>query len=143
MQAIEERTASAEKQMAYHESQKKALIYPERRSSPRVTAEVFVSMQTEHNFYTGLTQDMSEGGVFIATMENIPVGTQLDLRVSVPGQSVIQVQGEVRWVREYNEYNQDFHPGVGVGFNNLSEEDRQAIASFISKREPLFYDNYA
>jgi uncharacterized protein (TIGR02266 family) len=153
VQAIEARKALAERQQARREAQKRAIVTcaaqgkgwhtQERRSSPRVAVEVDVSLHTRHNFYAGLTRDLSEGGLFIATIENIPVGTLLDLRVTVPDHGTIRAKGEVRWVREYNDFNQDFDPGVGVQFVDLRETDRQTIEHFIRRREPLFYDNYS
>jgi uncharacterized protein (TIGR02266 family) len=147
VQMINRRQAKAEQQQAYEEAQKRANICKpawdgsERRESPRVAAEVEVSMHTEHNFYAGLTRDLSEGGLFIATVENLPVGTVMELAISLPDQAPIQALGQVRWVREYNQFNQDFHPGVGVQFTDLSSADRQAIESFLATREPILYDS--
>lgn len=143
---IEARRAEAEQQQAYEEAQKQASICKpawkgrERRECPRVVVEVEVSMHTEHNFYTGLTRDLSEGGLFIATVEHLPVGTELDLTVSLPGQAPIRARGRVRWVREYNQFNQDFHPGVGVQFVDLADSDHRAVESFLAARDPIFYD---
>jgi uncharacterized protein (TIGR02266 family) len=143
VQTIEARRSEAERQNAYEEAQKMASISwegGERRSSPRVAVDVEVSMHTEHNFYAGLTRDLSEGGLFIATIEHLPVGTGLDLTVSLPGHTPIQARGQVRWVREYSQFNQDFHPGVGVQFVDLTDSDRGAIESFLAAREPILYD---
>jgi uncharacterized protein (TIGR02266 family) len=147
VQAIEARRAEVEQQQAYEEAQKQASICKpawkgrERRECSRVAVEVEVSMHTEHNFYAGLTRDLSEGGLFIATVEHLPVGTELDLSVSLSGQEPICACGRIRWVREYNQFNQDFHPGVGVQFVDLDAGDRQAIESFLAARDPIFYDS--
>ena len=128
------------------EAQKKASICKpawngrERRECPRVAVEVEVSLHTEHNFYAGLTRDLSEGGLFIATVENLPVGTEMELSVSLSGHAPIQARGQVCWVREYNQFNQDFHPGVGVRFTDLADGDRDAIESFLAARDPILYD---
>jgi uncharacterized protein (TIGR02266 family) len=151
VQMLEARRAEAEQQQAYNEAQKRASISRagpagmwdgrERRTCRRVAVEVDVSMHTEHNFYAGLSRDLSEGGLFIATMENLPVGTELDVVVSLPEHPPIRARGRVRWVREHNQFNQDFHPGVGVQFVELADSDRRAIERFLHTREPLFYDS--
>ena len=42
--------------------------------------EVKVDGQSTHNFYTGFTQNISEGGLFIATGEVIDVGTEIAIK---------------------------------------------------------------
>ena len=37
------------------------------RAAERFDLEVKVDLESDHNFYTGLTQNISSGGVFIAT----------------------------------------------------------------------------
>ncbi len=37
------------------------------RASERFDLEVKVDLESDHNFYTGLTQNISAGGLFIAT----------------------------------------------------------------------------
>lgn len=112
----------------------------DRRRTPRVAVKVNVNMHTEHNFYTSIIEDISEGGLFVATCENIPEGTLVELTLSLPEKESIHVKGEVRWVRIYTEFNQDFSQGVGIQFLDLKEEDRRAIEHFIKLRKPLLYE---
>jgi uncharacterized protein (TIGR02266 family) len=111
-----------------------------KRKTPRCSVELEVSIHTEHNFYTGITENISEGGVFVATHERIPLGTDLELSISLPDHPMIQVIGEVRWIRELSEFTSDFSPGIGVQFINLSLADRKAIEKFIVKRSSLLYE---
>jgi uncharacterized protein (TIGR02266 family) len=98
-------------------------------------------MHTEHNFYTGLIENISEGGLFIATYENIQKGTELDIDLSLPNQPSIKAQGIVRWIREYNEFTADVSPGVGVQFVDLRESDQAIINGFLQIRAPLLYES--
>lgn len=134
-----------ERERAAAEAEKAATIQrpppgAEKRTSPRVEVEVEVAMHTEHNFYTGVSENLSEGGVFISTYDHLPIGTQMDLTISLPDRPAIRAQGTVRWVREYHKFTEDVSPGVGVQFANLSESDQAAIKQFLRRRAPLLYE---
>jgi uncharacterized protein (TIGR02266 family) len=148
---IDARRSKAEQELAYEEGLKKASIVRqpkpeqpekgvEQRVHPRLAVEVEVSLHTEHNFYAGLTENLSEGGLFIATYEDLPVGTNMDVVLTLPDHPPIKAKGIVRWVREHSQFTEDVSPGVGVQFSGLSEDDRAAIERFIKAREPLFYE---
>ena len=111
-----------------------------RRQSQRSTLEIDVSIQTDHNFFMGLTENISEGGLFVATYDELPLGTELDLRLNLPDSSPIETKAVVVWVREQNWFSEDVVPGVGVRFHDLSEEHASAIRKFVEKREPMFYE---
>jgi uncharacterized protein (TIGR02266 family) len=112
------------------------------RNLPRIAMAVDVSMQTENNFFMGLTENLSEGGLFIATHDALPLGTKLDLILKLPETSPIQAKVEVRWVREYNQFTKDMAPGVGVQFQDLGEADQKVISSFLAQRDPILYDAF-
>ncbi len=110
------------------------------RSFPRLSMSVEVSLHTESNFYTGLTENISEGGLFIATRNNLAIGTHMDLTIFLPDLDPLQISGEVCWIREYNQFTEDQPCGVGVSFHNISEQHSQIIADFIRSRSPLLYE---
>ncbi len=111
-----------------------------RRHYPRHNVELEVTMESETNFYLGLTENLSEGGLFIATHVHKPLGTQVEVSFKLPDLSEpIKVTGTVRWVREYSETS-DTHPGMGVRFEHLSPEHTEQIRRFLAARDPLFYD---
>jgi uncharacterized protein (TIGR02266 family) len=117
----------------------------ERRKSPRATLETEVNMASSSTFFTGYTQDISEGGVFVATYNMQPMGSSIDLTLTLPNNTVIEVRGVVRWKREaWNgsdwKENDDAPAGMGIMFENLSENDREAINAFIEQRSPMFFD---
>lgn len=120
--------------------EERAAFWKKNRNENRVSMTVEVTEHSEHNFYTGLSGDIQEGGLFIATRENHQPGTLIDLTLSLPGHPSLQLAGEVRWVRDYNEFTADMEPGLGVGFLRLSEEARQAIGAFMSSRPALFFE---
>lgn len=116
-----------------------ALKPDERRNHERVSLEVEVSMTSENNFYTGFTQDISEGGVFVASHETLPLGTELSFALKL-GKGVVHCKGVVRWIREAGPYLQGVPPGMGVMFEDLAPKVQAAINDFIAgRRESIFF----
>ncbi|MFN0062252.1 MAG: TIGR02266 family protein [Myxococcaceae bacterium] len=110
-----------------------------RTQVPRVQMQASVDLKSDSNFYVGFSTNLSEGGLFIATVQCPPKGTPVDLQFSIPGGQVLRVQGVVRWVREVNDKNPEIFPGVGVQFVSPSPAALEVIRSFVQKREPMFY----
>jgi uncharacterized protein (TIGR02266 family) len=111
----------------------------ERRSAPRHEISLDVTFESEHNFYTGLTQDLSGGGLFIATYALRPVGECIRVRFTLPGSTeILDAITEVRWLRQNNTGAGD--PGMGLEFLQMSPRTRQAVKDFIEKRESILYD---
>lgn len=113
----------------------------DRRLQPRFAVAVQVTMDSEHNFYTGLTQDLSGGGLFVATHLIRPVGERIHLRFTLPTSPVaIDAVTEVRWIRATAVKGGGGEAGMGLKFLNLSPEATAAINAFLRQRESLFYD---
>ena len=98
--------------------------------------EVDVSLTSESHFFAGLTGDISEGGVFVATWRPVAVGTKLELVLALP-RGAVTVRGEVRWVRGSMDGSA---PGLGVAFDALDAESRSRIDAFCAERAPWYYD---
>jgi uncharacterized protein (TIGR02266 family) len=117
----------------------------ERRNSTRVDLEIEVGLETETNFYTGLTQDISTGGLFVATHSLRRHGEKLVVKFSLPGVATpFVVDSEVRWIREVTSLSGGRHEGatgMGLKFLNLPPQARMVIASFLKQRESIFYDD--
>ena len=114
------------------------------RASERFDLEVKVDLESDHNFYTGLTQNISAGGVFIATHHLRRIGDRITLKFTLPGsEKQLSVETEVRWIRENTALmrTSDGGTGMGVRFINLSAEAKAAIDSFVESRESLYYDD--
>lgn len=112
----------------------------QRRQVPRVELEVEVGFADHTNFYVGFSENISEGGLFIATYDLRPVGTEFSLKFSLPDGQEIEVKGVVRWVRDpRNNDDRDTPPGLGIQFEALQDEQREAIRAFTDVNPPLFY----
>ncbi|MGQ0506861.1 MAG: TIGR02266 family protein [Myxococcaceae bacterium] len=111
----------------------------QRRENARVRMQAAIDMTSDSNFFTGFSTNLSEGGIFVATVATLKQGTEVDLRFSLPGGAKLDVKGVVRWIREVNDATPEIFPGVGIQFVNLAPEVSQAIHRFVGQREPLFY----
>lgn len=111
-----------------------------RRQSERVAVELGVTMTSESNFYVGFAGNISEGGLFIATHQMVPVGREIDLRFQLPGvDEPVDVKAGVRWQRTAVDYDDGILPGFGVEFLDLDDQTRRRIEDFIADREPIFH----
>lgn len=111
-----------------------------RREHSRFSVDLDVTIGSDHNFYAGFAENLSAGGVFIATHKLKPVGSKIELSISLPDGAQFRATGEVRWIRVFNEQS-DTPPGMGVKFDELEASTVQAIQSFLSRRDPLFFDD--
>jgi uncharacterized protein (TIGR02266 family) len=111
-----------------------------RRRFERLGAELEVSLSSDSNFYVGFTENLSEGGLFVATYFTRPLGSKVEITVRIPGRAAALVlRGTVRWVRDYSPTS-DGYPGMGIQFDSLSASDQADVAAFLATRDPLFYD---
>jgi uncharacterized protein (TIGR02266 family) len=113
----------------------------QRRTSARFAVDLDVSLGSDHNFYAGFAENLSAGGIFVATHLLKPVGSSIELSIHLPDrEEPVCGKGEVRWVREYNERS-DMPPGMGIRFNEIEQVAVDAIEQFLRQREPLFFDD--
>jgi len=111
----------------------------DRVTRDRVAMETAIDLRSESNFFTGFSTNLSEGGVFIATLAELPAGTSVELSLTLPGQPVMPVRGVVRWIREANDLAPERMPGLGVQFTDLQPDAARRIGEFLKGREPLFF----
>lgn len=109
----------------------------ERRHGPRRKLEVEIGLHSDSHFYVGFAEDLSDGGLFVATYEAVPLSSPVRVVFELPCGTRVSAPGRVAWVREPLEGHA---PGVGVAFEALSDEQREAILAFVRERPPLFYD---
>ncbi len=105
----------------------------------RVRMQAMIDLRSDSNFFTGFSTNISEGGVFVATVQAVPRGTTVDLDFTLPGGRPMKVSGVVRWTREVNDKTPELMPGLGVQFTQLPPEVASAISDFVATREPLFF----
>jgi uncharacterized protein (TIGR02266 family) len=132
--AVEEESASA--RSGVHAILPRSPPRQDHRAHPRVVVAVAVGLETESHFFAGLSGDVSAGGVFVQTYRDLPVGSPVEVQFDLPD-AQLQAHGRVRWHRDSSDSSP---PGVGIAFEDLSDEDRQVIQRFCERRAPLYYE---
>ena len=112
------------------------------RHHRRIPLEVEVTIESDHNFFTGFTNNISEGGIFVATSLLKPLGTKVAFTFSLaPFPEKVSVNGVVRWIREDSKLTEDSPAGMGIQFIDLHPTVAKRIDAFISRsRDTIFYD---
>lgn len=102
----------------------------ERRSAPRVRIESALGAHSGARFLAGEASDLSTGGLFVATSDPLPLGTELTLGLLLPDGHRVVVDAVVSWARGPHAGGPE---GMGVRFVRLSREDAAAIARHASE----------
>lgn len=119
-------------------SQPPASSPPSQRKDPRRALELEVEFTEDVQFFAGLTQDISEGGVFIATYRVLKIGTRLTLSFQMPDGCAVTARGEVRWVRDTRQA--EVRTGMGVAFTEINQEALDSIVRFCREVPPLYVE---
>ena len=103
----------------------------DRRATQRVAIEVDVSIGGAGRVFTGVSGDVSVGGLYVSTYRPLPEGTRVSVRFRLPTGPVMGT-GIVRWTREGRPGRL---PGMGIELVELDEMDRDCLERFCGKRQ--------
>lgn len=111
---------------------------------PRV--EAALGAHSPSNFYKGLSGNdvIDSGGIFVATYQIPKIGTNVLVKVSLPGGYEFEALGVVEWTREApNSISGGIEapPGFGAKLTQVTPEGRQLVYRYVRNREPLFHDD--
>lgn len=106
-----------------------------------IDVNTMLSASSNHQFFNGFSQDIDEGGIFVATFEPREKGADVLVNFRLPKDRFISAKGVVHFVREYNPTTPDVAPGMGVKFKDLHLADKTAIENFLKSRNTMFYDD--
>jgi uncharacterized protein (TIGR02266 family) len=106
----------------------------ERRGTPRIPLQTEVVVATESNFFSGLSVDINEGGIFVSTFRPLEIGDRVSIEFTL-NEGQVLARGRVQWLRK-GESGQ--LPGIGVAFDEMSPEDVERVHGFC-RRRPRFY----
>src|ERR1700749_3884110 len=109
----------------------------EQRRATRVPLEVEVTLESDHNFFTGVANNLSEGGIFIATTNPPAVGSEVGFELLLGGERFLMM-GTVRWVRDERAASSGAPAGCGVKWGHLEDGAIEAIHPFIDGRRTDF-----
>ena len=113
----------------------------ESRKEARAPLAVEVHLTSENNFYAGITDNVSAGGIFVATYTPPPMGTDVELTLQLEAQQPLALRGKVCWIRTVDTAS-DFAPaGCGIQWSNLTAEAEKLITKFVGKRDTILHDD--
>ncbi|MBN2196363.1 MAG: PilZ domain-containing protein [Polyangiaceae bacterium] len=107
----------------------------------RHPVEIVIELRDDARHQTASTENLSVGGVFIATQGERPeVGSEVELSLELPGVATpMHCVGRVAWHRERSPKS-DAPPGMGVEFEGLGESEIAILRQFLlygeSRRTP-------
>ena len=89
-----------------------------RRAGPRrLPINLKVSYTSLASFASYYMSNISKGGIYLETDKILPVGTEFEFQMAVPGVPVpIKLLGEVMWVTKPGEGDAGTPPGMGIQF---------------------------
>lgn len=103
-----------------------------RGAQERVPVSIPVDFTVGDRTKTGYLLNISEGGVFLHTKEELMTGTSVQLRFSLPGsEDILDIKGIVRWTTA-EVAKKTLFGGSGIMFSTISEVDQRAIRVFVS-----------
>lgn len=113
----------------------------DRRSSDRFIVTWSVDCHTEETFLYASIRNISEMGIFVATLDPLPVGTVITLRFSPPDAvEPFILMGRVQWVNSLKPLADNPNPGMGVRFLDLTIDARERLVEAIHTIAYVRYD---
>jgi c-di-GMP-binding flagellar brake protein YcgR len=109
----------------------------ERRKDSRVPISLPLEYwETDDACHGGLVRNLSEMGVLIYSIRNMPIGVQLSIRVFfIKGYELdgFQARARIVWREDCFEENRKGYQ-YGLEFAGISEEDRHKLVSLLNSR---------
>lgn len=114
----------------------------DRRENARRAYDIQVGVSTEHRLFTGLSHNISAGGLFIATEEHLAKGDKIEVKFSIPGSPhVFHKKAVVCWTRPFDaDGDGRTRAGAGVRLEDLSDEEQRLLNAFLQVHDAIFYD---
>jgi uncharacterized protein (TIGR02266 family) len=102
-----------------------AMEAADRRRESRAEVTVRIDYGTVDEMFSEFTRDINAGGLFIETEKPHAAGTEVSMQFHLPGSSdVLQTVGRVVRVSSGDVGSP---PGMGIEFDELTQEDRSKI----------------
>lgn len=112
-------------------------ITPERRRSPRLTAQLPVAISEAGMTVEAETNNLSASGAYCTLDRFLPPMSKLQLRLELPNgrsHTSIRCAGVVVRIEPVIAHAQQSRYHVAIFFTDLAERDRSAIARFVQQR---------
>ena len=109
----------------------------QRRNFQRFQVDLELTLQSESTIWIGHAENVSDGGVFVATKELKPIGTEVEMTLKLPGNLLpVWSLGVVAWIRETSG-KVDAPLGMGIQFRLIADEALRRIRDFVRERQAM------
>ncbi len=101
----------------------------EKRQGSRSFAITDVTFDHKGMQYEGRINDISQGGLYIDTINPLPEGSSVGFQFKLPGDESggpVSGEGRVVWMNHLQ--------GMGICFTRLSDEDRARLKAYLSRK---------
>lgn len=103
------------------------------RRHPRASVRVEIFYSYGSDFVSDYMLNVSRGGLFVETFSPQEIGTEIELRFSLPAFSkIFNVKGKVVWKRPAGQSSGP--PGMGIQFAKMDDEDARLIDRFVKSQ---------
>ena len=101
------------------------LLVGDQREHERLPYLMQIMCETDEVCFTDFILDISPGGIFLETIQELFVGQKLDMTFNFRGsETPVVISGSVAWIGKN---------GVGVRFMFVSQEQKQTIIDHVSR----------
>ena len=101
------------------------------RDHDRMPYTVQVEFRTASSFLVAYSVNLSRGGLFLETDQDIPTGSITEVALQIPGQEPISLVGVVAWRR--GDDSAEGPPGLGIEFQDVAPQLGGVIDHLVSK----------
>ncbi len=98
----------------------------------RVALETAVAPRSDSHLWEGFDGEL---GVFVATVQELPIGTPVALTLHLTGEPTVTIPATVRFLRDDPRH----WPGLGLQLDRPTHYLREAFRRFTHHRPPTFY----
>jgi uncharacterized protein (TIGR02266 family) len=108
------------------------------REHERYSVDLRVDCSTRDAFVSNRVTNLSRGGLFIKSDQPLPVATEVDLTLTLPGaESPVKACGRVIWNYDIQKGSSHVIRGMGIKLLDLRSDERQRLEEYIATLEPV------
>jgi hypothetical protein len=93
----------------------------------------FRTLGGDEEWVISLARDLGVGGAFAATYRSLPIGTELEVELDLPGPAgTVPLRAEVRWLAEPGRLPPGCDAGMGLAFAPLEVDALLALTDYLA-----------
>ena len=101
------------------------------REHSRMPYVVAVEFRSASSFLITYSLNLSRGGLFVETFQDLPLGATVALTFRIPGSGEVVLSGVVAWRREPT--STEGPPGIGVEFTDITAQLGETIDQLVAQ----------